>query len=139
MAGVPPAGPRQPVLLPIVCLGFLAYSYYGGLLPQSWPIAHAGLDFSQIVDALYNSGSGIYGTPLDVAATYIVLFTIYGAVLDLSGASRFFVDLPVAAFRKIPQRRRPDRGPRSPRRRPWPRSARARSPAAARSRRCGRR
>lgn len=86
--------------LPIVCLAFLAYGYYGGLLPQTWPIAHAGLDFAQIVDALYNSGSGFYGTPLDVAATYIVLFTIYGAVLDLSGASRFFVDLSVAAFRR---------------------------------------
>ena len=86
--------------LPIVCLAFLAYAYYGGLLPQNWSIAHSGLDFAQIVDALYNSGSGFYGTPLDVAATYIVLFTIYGAVLDLSGASRFFVDLSVAAFRK---------------------------------------
>ena len=86
--------------LPIVCLAFLGYGYYGGLLPQNWPIAHAGLDFAQIVDALYNSGSGFYGTPLDVAATYIVLFTIYGAVLDLSGASRFFVDLSVAAFRR---------------------------------------
>jgi hypothetical protein len=86
--------------LPIVCLAFLAYAYYGGLLPQDWPVAHVGLDFAQIVDALYNSGSGFYGTPLDVAATYIVLFTIYGAVLDLSGASRFFVDLSVAAFRK---------------------------------------
>jgi TRAP transporter 4TM/12TM fusion protein len=86
--------------LPVVCLAFLAYGYYGGLLPQNWPIAHAGLDFKQIVDALFNSGSGFYGTPLDVAATYIVLFTIYGAVLDLSGASRFFVDLSVAAFRK---------------------------------------
>ncbi|MBO3741650.1 TRAP transporter permease [Actinoplanes flavus] len=86
--------------LPVVCLAFLAYGYYGGLLPQTWPIAHAGLDFAQIVDALYNSGSGFYGTPLDVAATYIVLFTIYGAVLDLSGASRFFVDLSVAAFRR---------------------------------------
>ncbi|GIF14383.1 TRAP transporter permease [Actinoplanes teichomyceticus] len=86
--------------LPIVCGAFLLYGYYGGRLPQTWPIAHAGLDFAQIVDALYNSGSGFYGTPLDVAATYIVLFTIYGAVLDLSGASRFFVDLSVAAFRR---------------------------------------
>ncbi|GAA1634664.1 TRAP transporter fused permease subunit [Actinoplanes couchii] len=86
--------------LPAVCLLFLGYGYYGGLLPQTWSVAHAGLDFGQIVDALYNSGSGFYGTPLDVAATYIVLFTIYGAVLDLSGASRFFVDLSVAAFRK---------------------------------------
>jgi TRAP transporter 4TM/12TM fusion protein len=87
-------------VLPAVCLAFLAYGYYGGLLPQNWSIAHAGLDFSQIVDALYNSGSGFYGTPLDVAASYVVLFTIYGAVLDLSGAGRFFVNLSVAAFRR---------------------------------------
>lgn len=44
--------------LPVVCLAFLAYAYYGGLLPQDWPIAHLGLDFDQIVDALFNSGSG---------------------------------------------------------------------------------
>lgn len=86
--------------LPIVCAAFLAYGYYGGLMPQGWAIAHAGLDFDQIVDALYNSGSGFFGTPLDVAATYIVLFTIYGAVLELSGGARFFVELSVAAFRR---------------------------------------
>ncbi|MEV0293613.1 TRAP transporter fused permease subunit [Nocardia sp. NPDC050710] len=87
-------------VLPVVCLVFLGYGYYGGLLPQHWTIAHAGLDFSQIIDALYNSGSGFYGTPLDVAATYIVLFTLYGAVLEFSGAAQFFVDLSVAAFRR---------------------------------------
>ncbi|VEG53053.1 TRAP transporter, 4TM/12TM fusion protein [Mycolicibacterium aurum] len=86
--------------LPIVCAVFLAYGYYGGLLPQGWAIAHAGLDFDQIIDALYNSGSGFFGTPLDVAATYIVLFTIYGAVLELSGGARFFVELSVASFRR---------------------------------------
>ncbi|MEV0064673.1 TRAP transporter fused permease subunit [Nocardia sp. NPDC050718] len=87
-------------ILPLVCLVFLAYGYYGGLLPQSWAIAHAGLDVDQIVDALYNSGSGFYGTPLDVAASYIVLFTLYGAVLEFSGAARFFVDLSVSLFRR---------------------------------------
>ncbi|WP_372433307.1 TRAP transporter permease [Micromonospora phaseoli] len=87
-------------ILPAVCLVFLGYGYYGGLLPQTWAVAHAGLDFGQLVDAFYNSDSGFYGTPLDVAATYIVLFTIYGAVLDISGAGRFFVDLSAAAFRR---------------------------------------
>ncbi|MFD4429211.1 TRAP transporter permease [Nocardia sp. NPDC058497] len=88
------------IILPAVCLVFLAYGYYGGLLPQNWAIAHAGLDVDQIVDALYNSGSGFYGTPLDVAASYIVLFTLYGAVLEFSGAARFFVDLSVSLFRR---------------------------------------
>ncbi|TCB96638.1 TRAP transporter fused permease subunit [Micromonospora zingiberis] len=87
-------------ILPAVCLIFLGYGYYGGLLPQTWAVAHAGLDFGQLIDAFYNSDSGFYGTPLDVAATYIVLFTIYGAVLDLSGAGRFFVDLSASAFRR---------------------------------------
>ena len=88
------------LVLPIVCLVFLAYAYYGGFLPQSWAVAHAGIDFSQIVNALYNDASGFFGTPLDVAATYIVLFTIYGAVLDSSGAGKFFVDISFAAFRR---------------------------------------
>lgn len=88
------------LVLPVVCLAFLAYAYYGGYLPQNWDIAHAGVDFSQIINALYNDQSGFYGIPLDVAATYIVLFTIYGAVLSASGAGTFFVDLSFATFRK---------------------------------------
>ncbi len=88
------------LVLPIVCLVFLSYSYYGGYLPQNWDVAHAGVDFSQIINALYNDQSGFYGIPLDVAATYIVLFTIYGAVLSTSGAGKFFVDISFAAFRR---------------------------------------
>lgn len=86
-------------VLPAVCVGFLLYAYYGGFLPRSMPGAHAGFDWSQIINALYNDATGFYGVPLDVCATYIVLFTIYGAVLDRTGAGRFFVDLSFAAFR----------------------------------------
>jgi len=87
-------------VLPIVCLVFLAYSYYGGFLPVTWEIAHQGQDLDQIVNALYNEASGFFGVPLDVAATYIVLFTIYGAVLDKMGAGRFFVQFSFSLFRR---------------------------------------
>ncbi len=86
--------------LPVVCLIAVGYAYYGGYLPQGAAIAHAGVDWDQIIGAAYMQSTGLYGTPLDVAATYIVLFTIYAAVLDASGASRFFVDLSFAAFRR---------------------------------------
>jgi TRAP transporter 4TM/12TM fusion protein len=86
--------------LPIVCLLALGYAYYGGYLPQGAAIAHAGVDWGQIISASFIQSTGLYGVPLDVAATYIVLFTIYGAVLDASGASKFFIDLSFAAFRK---------------------------------------
>jgi TRAP-type uncharacterized transport system fused permease subunit len=86
--------------LPIVCLLAVAYAYYGGYLPQGAAIAHAGVDWDQIVSASFIQSTGLYGVPLDVAATYIVLFTIYGAVLEASGASKFFIDLSFSVFRR---------------------------------------
>ena len=85
-------------VLPIVCIGFFAYAYYGGFFPVSWPISHAGIDFGQIINGLYNDQSGFYGVPLDVCASYIVLFTIYGAVLQATGAGRFFINFSFSLF-----------------------------------------
>lgn len=87
-------------VLPAVCLLFVAYGYYGGYLPQGWRLAHGGFDFDAIVGGLLGTTEGIYGVPLAVAASYIVLFTIYGAVLEASGASKFFIELSFAAFRR---------------------------------------
>jgi TRAP transporter 4TM/12TM fusion protein len=87
-------------ILPAICLGFVAYAYYGGYLPFDWAIGHRGYDIDRIIVQLYMGTEGLFGVPLDVAATYIVLFTIYGAVLDYSGAGKFFVDISFAAFRR---------------------------------------
>ncbi|HST84224.1 MAG TPA: TRAP transporter fused permease subunit [Kineosporiaceae bacterium] len=86
--------------LPAVCVGFLLYAYYGGYLPAGWAIGHRGYGGQRIVEQLYMTTEGLFGVPLDVAATYIVLFALYGAVLELSGAARFFLDLSLAAFRR---------------------------------------
>ncbi|MCM1012905.1 MULTISPECIES: TRAP transporter fused permease subunit [unclassified Brevibacterium] len=88
------------LILPIFCVVFFLYSYYGAYIPVGWPGSHAGQNFDQIINALYNDASGFYGIPLDVAATYIVLFTIYGAVLDKTGAASFFIDLSFSLFKK---------------------------------------
>ena len=61
-------------------------------------IAHKGYGVDRIVGQSYMGLEGIFGVPLDVAATYIVLFAIYGAVLEFSGAARFFVEISFAAF-----------------------------------------
>ncbi|MEV0595489.1 TRAP transporter permease [Nonomuraea cavernae] len=84
----------------IICGIFLVYAYFGAYLPINWTIGHRGFDLSQIVSQLYTGTEGFFGVPLQVAASYIILFTIYGAVLDYSGASKFFIDLSFAAFRK---------------------------------------
>lgn len=84
----------------IICVVFLIYAYYGAYLPIDWTIGHIGFDIGQIVSQLYTGTEGFFGVPMQVAASYIILFTIYGAVLDYSGASKFFIDLSFAAFRK---------------------------------------
>ena len=86
-------------ILPVTAAAFLAYAYFGPLLDRvGLPlIAHRGYAVPRIVGTLYMTLEGIFGVPLDVTATYIVLFTIYGAVLEHSGAGRFFIDWAAAA------------------------------------------
>ncbi len=85
-------------ILPAICVAFLAYAYLGGLIPDSLGIAHKGYGVDRLVGQSYMGLEGLFGIPLDVAATYIILFTLYGAVLEYSGAARFFVQLSYAAF-----------------------------------------
>ncbi|WP_440073219.1 TRAP transporter permease [Streptosporangium sp. OZ121] len=87
-------------ILPAVCVAFALYAYYGGYLPFDWVIGHRGYDIDRILVSFVMGTDGVYGVPLDVAATYIILFTVYGAVLDHSGAGKFFVDVSLAAFRR---------------------------------------
>jgi TRAP transporter 4TM/12TM fusion protein len=87
-------------ILPVICAVFIAYAYWGDLIPDGWLIGHRGYDSPRLVSQFAMGTEGIYGVPLDVAATYIILFTIYGAVLEYSGAGQFFLDISFAAFRK---------------------------------------
>jgi TRAP-type uncharacterized transport system fused permease subunit len=75
-------------VLPAICLAFVAYAFLGDLLPFGWELGHKGYDLERLVGQSYMGIEGLFGVPLDVAATYIVLFTIYGAVLEFSGARR---------------------------------------------------
>ncbi len=87
-------------VLPISAIAFLLYGYYGALLDRIGLdlIAHRGYSLARLVGTLYMTLEGIFGVPLDVTATYIILFTIYGAILEYSGAGRFFVDWTMAAI-----------------------------------------
>ncbi len=89
-------------ILPVSAAAFLAYAFAGpwfvsiGLVG----IAHRGYDLPRLVGNLYMTLEGIYGVPLDVAATYIILFSLYGAVLEKSGAGKFFLDFAMSLSRK---------------------------------------
>ncbi|MGH2380074.1 MAG: TRAP transporter permease [Candidatus Limnocylindria bacterium] len=83
-------------IVPAIIVFVLAYGYLGALFPA--PFDHPGYGWPRLVGHNVLSTSGVFGVPLDVAATYIILFTLYGAVLEYSGASKFFLDISFAAF-----------------------------------------
>ena len=81
-------------IVPVVALGFIAYAYFGPYLPQPW--THRGFDVGQLVGHLFITLEGIFGIPVDVSSSLIVLFCIYGAFLQHSGAGKFFIDFSMA-------------------------------------------
>ena len=58
----------------------------------------AAIPLEDLVAHLYMTLEGIFGTTVDVASSLIILFTIFGAVLQQSGAGRFFIDFSFAAM-----------------------------------------
>src|SRR5215510_10991538 len=81
-------------ILAAVVAVFIVYAFAGPYLPSPW--THRGYDVERLVGQLYMTLEGIFGTPIDVSATFIILFTIYGALLAYSGAGEFFIDFSVA-------------------------------------------
>jgi TRAP transporter 4TM/12TM fusion protein len=83
-------------ILPFICILFLAYALFGSYLPSPW--THRDYDLSRLVGQLYMTLEGIFGVAVDVSSTLIILFTIYGAFLQYSGAGKFFIDFSFAAM-----------------------------------------
>jgi TRAP transporter 4TM/12TM fusion protein len=83
-------------IMPVVSLVFIAYALAGKYLPPPW--THKGYPIERLIGHLYMTLEGIYGTTVDVSSSLIILFTIYGAILQYSGAGKFFIDFSFAAM-----------------------------------------
>src|SRR6185295_14992129 len=83
-------------IMPVVSLCFIAYALLGHHLPAPW--THRGYSIERLTGHLYMTLEGIFGTTVDVSSSLIILFTIFGAVLQYSGAGKFFIDFSFAAM-----------------------------------------
>src|SRR5438034_548136 len=86
--------------LPVLGLIAIAYAYFADFMPGPFRGPPKNLD--DIVANQYLGTDGMLGQPLLVAATFIILFTIYGAILDYTGAGKFYVDLAFALTGRKP-------------------------------------
>ena len=73
---------RRSVGIPILCV-------VGALLVYTF----ANVRFEKVIYDLYFTTSGVMNTPIDVCAKYIVVFIIFGAFLERTGISTFFINL----------------------------------------------
>lgn len=80
--------------LPVIALCFIGYAYFGRQMPGIF--VHPGADWSGIVNHLYLSSQGIYGTALGVIATYVFHFVLFGVMAQKIGLGQLFINLATA-------------------------------------------
>ncbi|MBE7416491.1 MAG: TRAP transporter fused permease subunit [Ideonella sp.] len=83
-------------IMPAITLAFIAYALAGPYLPVPW--THKGYDIARLVGVMYMTLEGIYGVAIDVSSSLIILFTIFGAFLQHSGAGKFYIDFSFSAM-----------------------------------------
>lgn len=86
-------GARRVVGWPMITIAilFVLYALFGRMLPGI--VAHRGLGLHELVNYLYYTTEGIFGTPMGVSSTFIYLFILFGAYLETTGLGKFFIDI----------------------------------------------
>ena len=77
--------------IPFLVLLLFFYALLGHFLPGTWK--SPGLPFKHIIESVYWSPLGIYGSVTGMSATFISMFIIFGAILSATGGGKTFVDL----------------------------------------------
>lgn len=77
--------------LTTVVVTFLAYNWFGYLLPP--PFGHGVDEFAYLLDILVFTTDGVFGVPIQVVASYVFLFVMFGTFLSKAGGGEFFFNL----------------------------------------------
>ena len=71
--------------LPITALLFLSYALFG-----------TDIKLPVLLEQLYLSTEGIFGSTLGVSASYVIVFVLFGAFMEKSGTGKLFMDFALA-------------------------------------------
>jgi TRAP transporter 4TM/12TM fusion protein len=77
-----------------ICALSIAYAIYGPYMPEL--IIHKGYSIERITTTLWLTTEGIFGLPIGVAATFVFVFVLFGAILETTGGGAFFIDMAYA-------------------------------------------
>jgi TRAP transporter 4TM/12TM fusion protein len=80
----------------LIVIGFLLYVLFGNYFPAI--ISHRGYELDRMVGHMYMTLEGIFGVPLSVSVSFVMLFVVYGTFMDVAGAGGFWLDLSLATM-----------------------------------------
>jgi len=83
-------------VLSIVAMLFVAYAFFGKYAPLL--LKHAGFTYTRYIHLTVYTADGIFGTPLNASATFIVVFIILGAVFNATGVGDYMTSLATCLF-----------------------------------------
>ena len=86
--------------LAVLALIFLAYNWFGKYIPGR--LGHNGFTLKRVLSTQFWGTQGLLGTGVDVSATYIFLFVVFGAFLKYSGFSKFINDFSLTLVGQTP-------------------------------------
>lgn len=81
--------------LPIIALIFIGYAFIGPYIPGA--LGHRGYTINRVVNQMFMTTEGIFGTPLGVSATFVFMFILFGSFLEITGVGQFFIDMAFSA------------------------------------------
>jgi TRAP transporter 4TM/12TM fusion protein len=87
--------------LPVLAALFLGYAYLGSYFPD-WLFPHRGYSVERIVAQGFLHSQGVFGIALKVMFTYVFLFVLFGALLEVTGATEFIIEYSRRLFRRSP-------------------------------------
>lgn len=83
-----------------IAIVFLIYVFWGKYFPGL--LEHRGYSLDRVSSRLYMGSGGIYGLTLATMFRYVVIFIIFGAILDKTGVSDFMISLSRAIAGRLP-------------------------------------
>lgn len=87
------------MIIPVIAIIALLYGYLGPHIPGIF--FHAGLSLPRLITYVTTNFTGIYGMLASVSANTIVLFTIFGGLMEAFGAIQTIMDVAMSASTKI--------------------------------------
>lgn len=81
--------------IPVMVILMFVYVFAGAYMPGMW--AHPGFPLEHVIETLYYSTSGIYSSLTGTSATFIAMFILFGALLEVSGGGKTFMDFALWA------------------------------------------